>query len=771
MNSLICRILQDDKIGSSYGYLLMKKFIFCLFILSFAINLSADDTISIDLLRQDIYVKKGFSSDWISRIPDDTLWKKFPADNSKIIRLSIPELKISGFPERKWFSLSSYKPELATIVIPFQFDQSKYPYKVYGLFFAYMGGCWEVYLNGQLIKDEFHLDENGEIDYITNSRNIVIALPPQTLRAGTNLLAVKIFGDPTFIKTGIYQNWPNIISDIESVYRLHSETISIILISIYLIIGMYHLFLFALRQTEKYNLYFGLLCLFLFINQFARTASIYHILTDTRLINRLELIFLYTLLPLIGLFIDSILSGKIKTYTYIYGAISSLFLIATISMPMPFVYDLVRFWEMFIALPALIIIVFTLVLDVKKNINGNNSRLISTDSGIFLKSVKGLTHTISGRFLFALMILVICITLDIVLKRYYYMHINPARYGFLVMVIVTTLNLAENFIDIQRRAETLNITLNENISDLNNAYEKISISEEKYRMLIEGGNHYICTTDLDGNLLTANNKLIHDQKLDPDDLGSVNILDLFYIPLDNMGVTRRFISEKIDETVKEKKQVSFKTKMKPYYQIEARDITVYFEIVNIASAQEILVKAYDAMEDSLLENMVCEKQVLEMGNSLSVAEEISDRLVRNVPRYYDPKKTTLLRIALREMLLNSIEHGNLDISYHIKSEILDNDRYFEFIARRQEDPKFRDKKIFIEYNLTPERVVYVIKDDGNGFDHKNMIDNALSMSNENLLSHGRGISMTMNVFDEVIYNDKGNEVRLVKYFKERPETV
>lgn len=747
----------------------MKKILLCLACLLFfypAKNTYAGDTIPIDLMKQDIYVTPGFSPGWINKIPAEGNWKKIPGRDSGNTRLSIPELKIQGLPQRKWFSLKSYKPELVTIIIPFRFVHADQPESIYGLFFAYLGGGWEIYLNGKLVKSEMHLDGKGEIDHITNSRNILIPLRNDLLINGDNILAIKIFGDPTFVKTGIYQKWPNILSDIKSTYSMRVEILSLILISVYLFIGMYHLFLFALWRSERVNLYFGLLCVVLFCNQFARTTSIYNLITDTNTINRVELVFLFTLLPVLDFFIESVLSSRIQKFTYLYSAAFIVFAVVAALAPLPFVYDMVQVWEKLMAMPILCYIIYKVAVDLKKSISGNNLISGAGGSDIVARSLRGLFFTESGRILLAMVLIAICVLLDIVLKRYYYMHINPSRFGFFLLIVGTTFNLADKFIYIHRRVESLNVSLQEKIQDLNSAYEKISVSEEKYRMLIEGVNHYICTTDLNGYLLTANNILIHDLMLDPESFGKLTILDLFYIPADDKGVIKSFITEKINETIADKKQVSFKAQMKTYYQIEPREMSIYFEIVNIASAQEILVKAHDTIEDSLLKNMVCEKQVLEMGNHIGVAEEISNRLVRNIERYYDPRKITILRIALREMILNSIEHGNLDISYDSKTEALESEKYFEFIAQRQKDPRFCDKKVTIEYTLTSEKVVYVIRDDGEGFDHKKMIDDALKTANEELLSHGRGIAMTRNAFDEVVYNDRGNEVRLIKYFRD-----
>jgi len=76
------------------------------------------------------------------------------------------------------------------------------------------------------------------------------------------------------------------------------------------------------------------------------------------------------------------------------------------------------------------------------------------------------------------------------------------------------------------------------------------------------------------------------------------------------------------------------------------------------------------------------------------------------------------------------------------------------------------EKVRIEYTLTPQKVVYVISDDGECFDYRNLKNATLETANNQLLSHGRGIAMTLNGFEEVIYNEKGNQVRLVKYFRD-----
>ena len=58
--------------------------------------------------------------------------------------------------------------------------------------------------------------------------------------------------------------------------------------------------------------------------------------------------------------------------------------------------------------------------------------------------------------------------------------------------------------------------------------------------------------------------------------------------------------------------------------------------------------------------------------------------------------------------------------------------------------------------------MYKISDEGNGFDYKKIMAQIKNEVNQKMLSHGRGISMASSIFDEIQYNDKGNQVMLVK---------
>ena len=84
-------------------------------------------------------------------------------------------------------------------------------------------------------------------------------------------------------------------------------------------------------------------------------------------------------------------------------------------------------------------------------------------------------------------------------------------------------------------------------------------------------------------------------------------------------------------------------------------------------------------------------------------------------------------------------------------------------------PDLGRRKVLIDYSVNSERVCYTVTDEGSGFDHKEFLEKNDDIINTMLLSHGRGLSMTVNTFDEVIFNEKGNSVNLIKYFKSKED--
>jgi anti-sigma regulatory factor (Ser/Thr protein kinase) len=123
----------------------------------------------------------------------------------------------------------------------------------------------------------------------------------------------------------------------------------------------------------------------------------------------------------------------------------------------------------------------------------------------------------------------------------------------------------------------------------------------------------------------------------------------------------------------------------------------------------------------------------------------------------DIDKKFNLRIALNEMLINAIEHGNCNITYDEKTDWLAEHGIIDgLFMERMKDPSIAERKVTFEYTIEPTCSKFFIADEGDGFDWREVKDTS---KEENLFElHGRGILMTKNVSRNITYNEKGNEV-------------
>ena len=291
-------------------------------------------------------------------------------------------------------------------------------------------------------------------------------------------------------------------------------------------------------------------------------------------------------------------------------------------------------------------------------------------------------------------------------------------------------------------------------------------TRKKYKLLFEGSSDIIFTLDENWKFLTVNHSINNHLKIRPNDVIGKKFIDIIYNSpgRESMMITKNQVNRILEQFSKERKPANFKTQFILPMSAEPKEMQVSLEYINIEGKDEILGKASNVPEDILMKFFDCEKQKFTIGNYIMIANDLSLRATRNLVKYIEPRQITIIRIALREIIINSIEHGNLNISYEEKSKSLTENNYFDFLTQRQMDPAFMDKKVEVRYSIESDKVTYKVTDEGEGFDHKNVIGDMSGKANTELLSHGRGISMANNIFDEIKYNDKGNEVTLVKYY-------
>ena len=121
-------------------------------------------------------------------------------------------------------------------------------------------------------------------------------------------------------------------------------------------------------------------------------------------------------------------------------------------------------------------------------------------------------------------------------------------------------------------------------------------------------------------------------------------------------------------------------------------------------------------------------------------------------------------MALKEALSNALYRGNLEIGFEQTRGSFDELMAGEEIAvvrERLVQPEFAGRRIHVHVHIDSGQAVFVIRDDGRGFDTTRRPSKGDLGSLE--ADTGRGIVLMQAFMDEVKYNDRGNEVTLVKY--------
>lgn len=123
--------------------------------------------------------------------------------------------------------------------------------------------------------------------------------------------------------------------------------------------------------------------------------------------------------------------------------------------------------------------------------------------------------------------------------------------------------------------------------------------------------------------------------------------------------------------------------------------------------------------------------------------------------------------ALDEALVNAIIHGNLEVSSDLRS-VDDGAPYHSLIRQRKQEAPFCDRKVRVFVRASRDQAVFVIRDEGPGFDPSSIPD---PTDPENLEKvSGRGLLLINAFMDHVSYNSKGNELTMVKLRSEdRPQ--
>lgn len=142
----------------------------------------------------------------------------------------------------------------------------------------------------------------------------------------------------------------------------------------------------------------------------------------------------------------------------------------------------------------------------------------------------------------------------------------------------------------------------------------------------------------------------------------------------------------------------------------------------------------------------------------SLVRHLTDRLVPM--GFASTSNLDVIAMAFHEALVNSLEHGNLELESSLKGDLFaKEDPYVLLRDQRMADQHYAGRLIEVRLAMDTERFELEISDEGKGFDASRMLP---LQGDSDMAPHcGRGLPLIMLVMDEVHFNDKGNQIRLV----------
>ena len=126
------------------------------------------------------------------------------------------------------------------------------------------------------------------------------------------------------------------------------------------------------------------------------------------------------------------------------------------------------------------------------------------------------------------------------------------------------------------------------------------------------------------------------------------------------------------------------------------------------------------------------------GESSAVSLIYNEILPQLKANRFSEESIFAVHLALEEAFTNAVRHGNkMDVGREVK----------------------------IAYLVAPDRVEVSVTDNGEGFDPESVPDPRFG---DNLYKpEGRGLFLMRSYMDEVVFNERGNSVRMIKYHDKR----
>jgi anti-sigma regulatory factor (Ser/Thr protein kinase)/PAS domain-containing protein len=693
----------------------------------------------IDLSELPAYIKIGFENCDINEdtLKNSTDWKEIKP-NKKNRPIQIPALNLPNLPKRQLIEFRSLPKKDFTLIFFIQLSEEEYnDFKTSGIYFERIGESWEIFWNNQV------LDKKVSYEKSLTQKGYIVEIPQSIVQVGKNVLCIHLIGDPISTRTGFYYGREYYIDQLQKIFynKFLDYFFIIFLITLYTSFGLFNMIFYINQKENKYNLYFSLFCFLISFYIFIRSPLTHYfpVIENTDVSSPLEFISLFLLIPLFSLFFYDIFKEKIpkrlRPFFRVVEIVGIIFSLMILFAPSPNTYGgILKFWQYstFIFMTLLILLIYYFSTLEFKEFYKKNSFFSSIYKTLFL--------TVPGNFLVGAIFLGIFVGWDIYINLKKISAPSISNYGFLFFFSGISFRISYN---------------------LTKLLNQLKISESKYKYLYNNSSDILfilddalCIKDINQNF----EKTLNWKK---DDFVGLNIERLIYNPEKERNPILKNFYQYLKEELEKNSLIRIVLPIVFNSDIPFKYFNVEIRTLEDLEEREYLMKASLMQSNPSMHYLTKEYQKYEIPTDFIHIERILPRITESLRELMEEQELSIIRIGLREILINAMEHGNLGITNQEKTQYLLEGIYDKIIKERLKDPYYQNKKVVIEYKLTNHILFYRITDEGSGFEVEKFLNKEVEFNS----FHGRGIFITKNAFDKVIYNKKGNSVTLIKYIK------
>lgn len=188
------------------------------------------------------------------------------------------------------------------------------------------------------------------------------------------------------------------------------------------------------------------------------------------------------------------------------------------------------------------------------------------------------------------------------------------------------------------------------------------------------------------------------------------------------------------------------------------ELSSLFHAVELVAIHEAKNIDDDLKKKLIRERFLALKSLKLFYRTISEADKIADIIALGSPI------CDHLKIGLFELMVNAVEHGNLEIGFEKKTDLIEKGTLADELNRRQSEGKYRNRTVELDLKAEGEELLISVTDQGAGFNPEPYFD---FKPEKLLLPHGRGILMARSsAFTGLEYSSKGNKVTVTLNIKD-----